>query len=132
MRVLIVKLSSLGDVVHTLPVVADIRAAHPGARIDWVVEPAFAPVVARVAGIGEVIECALRRWTREGWSKQATRAEAGAFVRRLRRDRYGAVVELQGLTKAGLTVDRKVMADLAMHEPAAFSALVEKARAALA
>ena len=102
MRVLIVKLSSLGDVVHTLPVVADIRAAHPQARIDWVVEPAFAPVVARVAGIGEVIECALRRWTREGWSTRATRAEARAFVRRLRRDRYDAVVELQGLTKAAL------------------------------
>ena len=42
-RILIVKLSSLGDVVHTLPVVADIRAASPGAVVDWVVEPAFAP-----------------------------------------------------------------------------------------
>ena len=42
MRILIVKLSSLGDVVHALPVVADIRAAHPAATIDWVVEPGFA------------------------------------------------------------------------------------------
>jgi heptosyltransferase-1 len=74
MRVLIVKLSSLGDVVHTLPVVADIRDAHPDAAIDWVVEPAFAPLVARVDGIAEVIECALRRWTKEGWWRAATRA----------------------------------------------------------
>jgi len=102
MRVLIVKLSSLGDVVHTLPVVADIRAAHPGARVDWVVEPAFAPLVERVAGVANVIECPLRRWTRAGWWRATTRSELGAFVGRLRRDRYEAVVELQGLTKAAL------------------------------
>ena len=102
MRVLIVKLSSLGDVVHMLPVIADIRAAHPDAAIDWVVEPAFAPLVARVDGIGEVIECALRRWTREGWWRAATRAEFGRFVARLRRHRYDAVIDLQGLTKSTL------------------------------
>jgi len=102
MRVLIVKLSSLGDVVHTLPVVADIRAAHPGARVDWVVEPAFAPLVERVAGVANVIECPLRRWARAGWWRATTRSELGAFVGRLRRDRYDAVVELQGLTKAAL------------------------------
>jgi heptosyltransferase-1 len=102
MRVLIVKLSSLGDVVHTLPVVADIRAARPGAIVDWVVEPAFAPLVARVAGVAEVIECALRRWTRQGWWRGAMRAEFAAFVARLRRDRYDAVIDLQGLTKSAL------------------------------
>ena len=51
MRVLIVKLSSLGDVVHTLPVVQDIVRAHPGALVDWVVEPGFAPLVRRVQGV---------------------------------------------------------------------------------
>jgi heptosyltransferase-1 len=102
MRVLIVKLSSLGDVVHTLPVVADIRDAHPDAAIDWVVEPAFAPLVARVDGIAEVIECALRRWTKEGWWRAATRAEFGRFLARLRRHRYDAVIDLQGLTKSAL------------------------------
>ena len=102
MRVLIVKLSSLGDVVHALPVVADIRAAHPGAAIDWVVEPGFAPIVRRCRGIAEAIECPLRRWTREGLWRPAVRAEIAAFVRRLRRERYDAVVDLQGLTKAVL------------------------------
>ena len=62
MRVLIVKLSSLGDVVHAMPVVHDIRAAHEGAVIDWVVEPGFAPLVRRVDGVHGAIECALRRW----------------------------------------------------------------------
>ena len=102
MRVLIVKLSSLGDVVHTLPVVADIRAARPDAIVDWVVEPSFAPLLRRVEGIAEVIECDLRRWTRTGWWKASVRAEARAFVARLRRESYDAVIDLQGLTKSAL------------------------------
>ena len=102
MRILIVKLSSLGDVVHALPVVADIRAAHPGALIDWVVEPGFAPLLRRVAGIAEVIELPLRRWSRSAWLGAATRGEMRVFVRRLRRERYDAVLDLQGLSKSAL------------------------------
>ncbi len=102
MRILIVKLSSLGDVVHALPVVADLRAAHPDAVIDWVVEPAFAPLVRRVRGIGETIELPLRRWAGSGWFHAARSGEIAAFVRRLRRIRYDAVVDLQGLTKSAL------------------------------
>ena len=100
-RVLIVKLSSLGDVVHCMPVVHDILAARPGARIDWVVEPGFAPLVRRVEGIHEVIECALRRWSK-GWWTAGVRAEWRAFRARLRRDRYDAVIDLQGLTKSAV------------------------------
>jgi len=102
MRILIVKLSSLGDVVHALPVIADIHVAHPDAVIDWVVEPAFAPVLRRVHGIAEVIELPLRRWTKTGWLGAAVRGELRAFVRRLRRERYDAIVDLQGLTKSAL------------------------------
>lgn len=102
MRILIVKLSSLGDVVHTLPVVADIHATRPDAVIDWVVEPAFAPLLRRVDGIAEVIECDLRRWTRAGWWRPLVRAEARAFISRLRRQTYEAVIDFQGLTKSAL------------------------------
>ena len=101
MRVLIVKLSSLGDVVHCMPVVHDILAAHPGAHIDWVVEPGFAPLVERVEGIAEVIECALRRWSKSWWTR-ATRSKWRAFRSRLQRKRYDAVLDLQGLTKSAL------------------------------
>jgi heptosyltransferase-1 len=100
-RVLIVKLSSLGDVVHCMPVVHDILTAHPGARIDWVVEPGFAPLVKRVEGIVDVIECALRRWSKSWWTR-GTRSEWRAFRTRLQRDRYDAVLDLQGLTKSAL------------------------------
>ena len=102
MRILIVKLSSLGDVVHALPVVADIHAAHPKATIDWVVEPGFAPLLGRVRGIADVIELPLRRWSKSGWLAAATRGEMVAFARRLRRQRYDAVLDLQGLTKSAL------------------------------
>ena len=61
MKILIVKLSSLGDVVHAMPAVQDIRAALPHAQIDWVVERGFAPLVARCEGVRRVIPCELRR-----------------------------------------------------------------------
>ncbi len=101
MRVLIVKLSSLGDVVHAMPVVHDVRGAFPGALIDWVVEPGFAPLVRRVDGIAETIECALRRWSK-GWWRAEVRAEWRAFRTRLKREQYDAVIDLQGLTKSAL------------------------------
>ena len=101
MRILIVKLSSLGDVVHAMPVVHDILAAYPHALIDWVVEPGFAPLLRRVDGVNEVIECALRRWSKAWWTS-AVRAEWRAFRQRLRAHRYDAVLDLQGLTKSAL------------------------------
>ena len=101
MRVLIVKLSSLGDVVHAMPVVDDILRAHPGALIDWVVEPAFAPLVCRVQGINTVIECSLRRWKKKWW-KSEVRAEWRVFRLALGAVKYDAVIDLQGLTKSAL------------------------------
>ncbi|MEQ1806844.1 MAG: lipopolysaccharide heptosyltransferase I [Burkholderiaceae bacterium] len=101
MRVLLVKLSSLGDVVHTMPVVHDIATAYPGAVIDWVVEPAFAPLVRRVQGVADVIECPLRRWRRQWWSA-TVRGEWRAFRERLQREPYDAVIDLQGLTKSAV------------------------------
>ena len=100
-RVLIVKLSSLGDVIHAMPVVADLRAALPGVCIDWVVEPGFAPLVRRVEGIGEVIDCAQRRWRKRWWTADVQR-EKQAFRARLQQHRYDVVLDLQGLTKSAL------------------------------
>jgi len=102
LRILIVKLSSLGDVVHSLPVVADLRAAYPRALIDWVVEPAFAPLLQRVDAIAEVIDCPLRGWTKAGLWRPSVVREMRAFSSRLRRERYDAVVDLQGLTKSAV------------------------------
>lgn len=102
-KVLIVKLSSLGDVVHTLPVVQDILAAHPGAQIDWVVEKAFAPLLGPLLGAGlqRVIPCELRRWRKSPFSA-ATRAAWRTFRRELQSQSYDAVIDLQGLSKSAM------------------------------
>lgn len=101
MNILIVKLSSLGDVVHAMPAVQDIRRALPQAQIDWVVERSFAPLVQRCAGVRRVIPCELRRWRKAPFAA-ATRAEWGAFKVELQREAYDAVIDLQGLSKSAL------------------------------
>jgi heptosyltransferase-1 len=100
-NILVVKLSSLGDVVHAMPALQDMRLAFPGARIDWVVERAFAPLVERCDGVGRVIACELRRWRKSPLSAQ-TRSEWRGFREELRREGYDAVIDLQGLTKSAL------------------------------
>lgn len=98
-KILIVKLSSLGDVVHAMPAVQDIRRALTGVQIDWVVERAFAPLVARCEGVRRVIPCDLRRW-RQSIFAQPTRQAWRAFKADLRSESYDAVIDLQGLTKS--------------------------------
>jgi heptosyltransferase-1 len=100
-NILLVKLSSLGDVVHAMPAVQDLRAALPDARIDWVLERAFAPLVQRCEGVQRVIPCELRRW-RKAPLARATRAEWRAFRQDLHAQAYDAVIDLQGLTKSAL------------------------------
>jgi heptosyltransferase-1 len=100
-KILLVKLSSLGDVVHALPVVQDIRAALPGAQIDWVVEKSFAPLLARCPGLHRVIPCEIRRW-RKSPLAAATRREWHAFRVQLQQEAYDAVIDLQGLTKSAV------------------------------
>ena len=109
MNILIVKLSSLGDVVHTLPVVHDLRAALPRSRIDWVVERGFAPLVQRCEGMGQVIPCELRRW-RKAPLARATRAEWRAFRQELHARAHDAVLDLQGLTKSALIAHMATLA----------------------
>ena len=62
MRILIVKVSSLGDIIHTLPAVTDAQRAHPGLTFDWVVEENFVEVPSWHPAIDKVIPVAIRRW----------------------------------------------------------------------
>ncbi|MDB5870440.1 MAG: lipopolysaccharide heptosyltransferase [Polaromonas sp.] len=101
MKILLVKLSSLGDVVHALPVVQDIHAALPGAQIDWVVEQSFAPVLVLNPGLHRIIACEIRRW-RKSPLAAVTRQQWNAFKADLRQTPYDAVIDLQGLTKSAV------------------------------
>ena len=62
MHILLVKTSSLGDVIHNLPVVSDIRRQIPDAAVDWCVEENFAAIPRLYPGVGQVIPVAVRRW----------------------------------------------------------------------
>ncbi|MEQ9006202.1 MAG: lipopolysaccharide heptosyltransferase I [Pseudomonadales bacterium] len=103
MRVLIVKMSSLGDVVHTLPAVTDAAAARHGElTLDWVVEEAFAPIAARHPAVHRVLPIAWRRWRRD---LAGHRGDWRAFVSALRGSDYDLVLDAQGLVKsAAVTV----------------------------
>lgn len=101
MRILIVKLSSLGDVVHSLPVLVDIKSQFPDAKIDWVVEPAFASLLEFNSNIERVIVCSLRDWTRNYFDEKA-RSGVRSFLRELRQIPYDVVIDLQGLSKSAL------------------------------
>jgi heptosyltransferase-1 len=99
MRILIVKTSSMGDIVHAQPMVSDLREVHPNARIDWVCEAPFSAIPAMNSGISEVIPMAWRRW-RKNLRTADTRAALQAFVARLRRHQYDLVIDCQGLLKS--------------------------------
>lgn len=101
MRILLVKTSSLGDVVHNLPVVGDLARRFPGATIDWVVEAAFAEIPRLHPAIDRIIPVAVRRWRRHFLSP-ATWREMSAFRENLRAEAYDAVLDTQGLLKSGL------------------------------
>lgn len=97
-RVLIVKLSSFGDVVHTLPAVTDLAEAVPGVAIDWAVEPAFAPIVRLHPGVTRVVETPIRRLKR-GRGRWAAMRDV---IARLRAERYDAIIDAQGLLKSAV------------------------------
>ena len=99
--ILLVKTSSLGDVIHNLPVASDIRAAIPTSRIDWVVEESFASVLRLHPAVSGVLPVAIRRW-RTTLLTRATRREMGRFLRELRAQTYDAVIDTQGLLKSAL------------------------------
>lgn len=100
MRILIVKTSSLGDVIHTLPAVTDLAARRPAALvIDWLVEERFAEIPALHPAVTTVIPLALRRWLRAPWRPQAWRMMQDLRAR-LRANTYDLVIDCQGLLKS--------------------------------
>ncbi len=100
-RVLLIKTSSLGDVIHALPALTDAGGARPELRFDWVVEENFAEIPGWHPQVDRVIPVALRRWRRRPW-----RAWRGQEWRQFRRElgarEYACVLDAQGLLKSAL------------------------------
>lgn len=100
-RILLVKTTSLGDVIHCLPAATDIAALFPRAHIDWVVEETYVDVVRMHPAIARVLPVAMRRWRRH-LALRATRAELAAFRAALAVQEYDCVIDAQGLAKSAL------------------------------
>lgn len=99
MRVLIIKTSSLGDVIHTLPALTDAAHAIPGIRFDWVVEEGFAEIPSWHPAVDQVIPVAIRRWRKNLWQTIKS-GEWKAFKQRMRERQYDLVIDAQGLVKS--------------------------------
>lgn len=105
MRVLIVKTSSMGDVLHTLPALTDAMRAIPGIRFDWVVEEGFAQIPSWHEAVDRVIPVAIRRW-RKAWFSAPIKAERKAFRDTVQSVKYDAIIDAQGLVKSAALVTR--------------------------
>ena len=116
MRLLIVKTSSMGDVVHALPALTDALRAVPGLAVDWLVEQPFAAIPALHPGVQRVLPIAWRKW-RKKLLQRDTWAAMGALRAQLRAQPYDLVLDLQGLLKSALWA-RQAIGPLAGYDRA--------------
>jgi len=96
-RVLVVKLSSLGDVIHTLPALTEAKQQLKQIQFDWVVEPAFAEIPTWHKAVNRVITCPLRKWRKAPWQLLN---QGPPFLKQIRQTPYDAILDAQGLIKS--------------------------------
>ncbi|MFZ7305525.1 lipopolysaccharide heptosyltransferase RfaC [Avibacterium avium] len=101
MRICLVKTSSMGDVIHTLPALTDAQKALPNLQVDWVVEENFAEIPTWHSAVKQVIPVAIRRW-RKQLLQRKTWQEWQAYRQLLQQNQYDAVIDAQGLVKSAL------------------------------
>jgi lipopolysaccharide heptosyltransferase I len=106
MKILIVKVSALGDVIHTLPALTILRRRYPEAQITWLAEPGAAELIRGHPALNRVILWPRGDWQRYGCSGKLVRLARSvrAFVRELRDTRYDLIIDFQGSLKAALWV----------------------------
>ncbi|PIZ03562.1 MAG: lipopolysaccharide heptosyltransferase I [Gammaproteobacteria bacterium CG_4_10_14_0_8_um_filter_38_16] len=101
MHVLLIKMSSMGDVIHTLPALSDAMKAIPNLEVDWVVEPAFADIPAWHPAVKKIIPISLRHWRKNSF-KKSTYTEIKRFYQSLREKKYDLIIDAQGLLKSAI------------------------------
>ena len=107
MNILIVKLSAIGDVIHTLPSLAALRRCYPQAHISWAVEEAAADLLLDHPMLDRVLVSRRKSWVRdlrEGRDRAAVLHEIGGFLRTLRDRPYEIVIDFHGLFKSAVLV----------------------------
>lgn len=106
MRILLIKMSSMGDVFHTFPALSDALAAIPELKVDWIVEKSFAEIPTWHPAVDKVYPIELRKWRKSLFSGQ-TRQEIKAFFEEVNQTDYNLILDAQGLYKS-VWVGRRV------------------------
>jgi heptosyltransferase-1 len=101
MRVLIIKMSSLGDVIHTLPALTDAQKNNPDIKFDWVIEPAFSEVPSFHPAVKSIIPAPIRKW-RKNIIQTLKNAELAKFHKLLKAEKYDFIIDAQGLIKSSI------------------------------
>lgn len=101
MKILIIKTSSLGDIIHAFPVLQYLRRLYPSAQIDWLVEQSFAELVEAHPDLNHAIPVQIKKWRSSIWKKKCWQ-EIQALIQRMRQCHYDLVLDLQGNVKSGL------------------------------
>ena len=105
MKVCVIKTSSMGDIIHTLPALTDAQIAIPNLSIDWVVEENFTEIPRWHSAVKQIIPIALRRWRKSPFSAQ-TKKEWKSYRTLLQANQYDAVIDAQGLFKSAFFATR--------------------------
>ncbi len=98
-RILIIKTSSLGDIIHCLPVINDIKYFVPESSIDWLVEESFADIPRLHPNINSIITISLRSW-KKNLRKKITWVGLYNSIKAIRQNHYDIVIDFQGLLKS--------------------------------
>lgn len=101
MRVLLIKTSSLGDIIHTLPALTDAKKIYPDIQFDWVVEETFQHIPKWHPAVNRIFPVALRRW-RKQWITELFSGEIFSKIKELRKQQYDVIIDAQGLMKSAL------------------------------
>src|ERR687885_2545540 len=100
-RVLLVKLSAVGDVVHTVPVLNALRRRYPAARIDWLLKPGIAELIRHHPAVSDILHFDDREWARP-WRNLSALGDVAGLVATLRARRYDLVIDLHGQFRTAL------------------------------
>lgn len=108
MRVLIVKISSMGDIIHTLPAITDASHKFPNILFDWVIEETFSEIPAWHPYIHQIIPIKLRFW-KQKWYKVKSWKEYCQYIKLLNNYKYDLIIDAQGLLKTSLFVTNNII-----------------------
>lgn len=98
-KILLVRTSSMGDIIHTFPAAVDVKKSLPQAELHWLVEESFSDVCSLCSSIDALQITAFHRWRRSLFSER-TWKEVRELKRRLRAERYDAVIDMQGIVRS--------------------------------